>query len=140
MIYAVDFQLGVIHRFDYTGAYLGTFGSQAPTYRDPIVLGHQILTIPVPGAVPALQAWPSPVSLGETTITFQLPRKGRASVDLFDAAGRLTARIVDGTWSAGTHSLAWKPREGGRNIPAGVYYLRLRTEQGESRLRLPILH
>jgi flagellar hook assembly protein FlgD len=62
-----------------------------------------------------------------TTIRFDLPRDGHATLDIHDAAGRLVVRLLDGMQVAGPGSARWDGRdERGERLSSGVYYYRLR--------------
>ncbi|MBZ0269120.1 T9SS type A sorting domain-containing protein [bacterium] len=63
-----------------------------------------------------------------TSIPFAVERPGRGRLEVFDVTGRLVARLHDGPLAAGTHRVTWDGRdEGGRSVPAGVYFYRLET-------------
>ncbi|MDD3643767.1 MAG: FlgD immunoglobulin-like domain containing protein, partial [Candidatus Krumholzibacteria bacterium] len=79
----------------------------------------------VPSAVFLAQNWPNPFNPG-TTIAFGLKERGHTSLRIYDAAGRLVARLVEETMPAGRHTMVWDGRD--RNeAPAasGVYFSRL---------------
>jgi len=78
----------------------------------------------------ALQpARPNP-SREETVIRFLLPREGRVRADVFDAGGRAVRNLVRGRLGAGQQTLLWDGRDSrGREAPAGVYFVRVRTER-----------
>ncbi len=65
---------------------------------------------------------------GRAVIPFGLPAPGgRATLVIYDAAGRGVARLLDRALAPGFHELAWDGRSGGREAPAGVYFYRLRA-------------
>jgi hypothetical protein len=70
-------------------------------------------------------------------LTFALPRDGRATVDVFDLAGRRVARLADGAFAAGVHRVHWDGREqaNGR-VAAGVFLVRLTTAAGSATRRV----
>jgi len=73
-------------------------------------------------------------------IDYELPEKSRVSVDVFDVAGRLIARVFQGEQEAGEHGLIWDAREeGGRALASGVYFVRVRTENGEGVSKLVLV-
>lgn len=75
-----------------------------------------------------LSASPNPFQ-GTTRLGFALPAAGRARLSVFDAGGRRLRTLLDGEAPAGAQSAVWDGRdEGGRALPAGVYFFRL--EQG----------
>ncbi|MBN1826913.1 MAG: hypothetical protein JW958_11660 [Candidatus Eisenbacteria bacterium] len=91
------------------------------------------------GAAPAfalLPARPNP-SRDDAVIRFILPREGRVRADVFDASGRAIRNLVRGRLSAGPQALLWDGRDSrGRTTPAGVYFVRLRTEREERAIKI----
>lgn len=72
-----------------------------------------------------LRASPNPFN-PSTTINFSLPVAGRATLAVFDVAGRRVSTLVDGVVAAGASSCVWEGRDdGGRDVPSGVYQVRL---------------
>ena len=84
---------------------------------------------------------PSPAR-GEATIAWTLPAPARVAVTLHDARGRTIRRLVAPARlaPAGTASARWDGRDdGGREAPAGVYFVRLRAGLEERSSRLVLL-
>jgi hypothetical protein len=80
------------------------------------------------------QNFPNPVARG-TRIAFALAAGGKVTLSVFDAGGRLVDTLVDGTRSAGAHTVAWSAADrSGRPLPSGVYWYRLSTN-GETRTK-----
>ncbi|UCG42299.1 MAG: immune inhibitor A [candidate division WOR-3 bacterium] len=76
---------------------------------------------------------------GNATIRYSLARQGKATVELYDASGRLVRILVSATQPAGSSSVRWDGRDDtGREAAAGVYYCRLAfgNEASASRLVL----
>jgi aminopeptidase N len=71
----------------------------------------------------------------ETRIAFSVPEAGRAVVAVYDVAGRLVARLVDGEVSAGPHEIVWD----GSRAAAGVYFCRLEAGGSEASEKLLIV-
>jgi len=69
---------------------------------------------------------PNPVTEG-TRFRFRLPERLPVELSVFDAAGRVVARLVGGaTLGAGEHDVVWDGRNAtGRRAAAGVYAYRL---------------
>jgi len=63
---------------------------------------------------------PSPV-YASTAIRFLAPAGGRATLRIIGTDGRLLETVLDGSVSAGDHTVLWRPR----NLPAGVYFCEL---------------
>jgi hypothetical protein len=63
-----------------------------------------------------------------TSISYQLATRGQVSLKIYDAAGRLISPLAEGTMDAGYYSVSWDGRDqGGRKVPAGVYFVRLNS-------------
>jgi len=68
---------------------------------------------------------PNPFS-ASTAITFDMPRAGRARVEVFDASGRRVTTLLDSEVGAGAHSVRWEGMDdGGRRVRPGLYLCRL---------------
>lgn len=91
-----------------------------------------------PGAEPhALELErPSPnPAAGTTMLRFALPRDGRASLAVYDAAGRCVRTLVSGEQASGPHAIAWDLRgDDGAALGAGLYFVRL-VAAGETRMQ-----
>ncbi len=86
-----------------------------------------------------LQAWPNPFN-PRTEITFALAREQSVQVSVFDARGRWLTTLADGRLAAGEHRLSWDGRDaGGRSLAAGVYLVRLRSDDASARLRVTLV-
>jgi hypothetical protein len=78
-----------------------------------------------------LQNAPNPFT-GATSLRFAVPRDGRASLEVFNVAGRRVAQLLDRDLPAGHHTATWDGRDAsGRRVASGVYLYRL-TTGGES--------
>ncbi len=70
---------------------------------------------------------PNPTHAG-VTFAFATAKAGVVHADVFDAAGRRLAVVLDRAFDPGVHSASWDARDAnGARVAAGVYYLRLRT-------------
>lgn len=88
---------------------------------------------PLPGAGQAVLLPPSPNPFNpRTTVAFELPARGPATLRVFDASGRAVATLLDGqVLEEGRHALAWDGRDdAGRPAPGGLYLLRLEAAGG----------
>ena len=87
------------------------------------------------------EAFPNPFRAGQAaTWDFVAPRGGPASIDVFDVAGRRVATLIDGPVAAGPHRATWDGRSSdGRSMPAGVYFVRLKTAEGSRSGRVLLL-
>ncbi len=84
------------------------------------------LTGPVDYLYPAR---PSPFH-ARATVRFSLAQSGRATLEVFDVAGRRVRTLTDEAWEAGEHAVTWDGTDdrGGR-LGAGIYWLQLRTDR-----------
>jgi hypothetical protein len=80
------------------------------------------------------QNYPNPFNPA-TTIRFEISRAQHVSVDVFDLQGRRVASLMDGSLAAGRHNLQWAPE----GLSSGLYFLRLRTEEGSLYRRMMFL-
>lgn len=60
-------------------------------------------------------------------LAFELPRPGRARVELFDVRGRRVRTLLEGVLPAGPHTVRLTAAD---DTPAGVYFVRLSTPDG----------
>lgn len=74
----------------------------------------------VPAQIALLQNYPNPFN-PRTTIAFTLDQSAEATLQVYDAIGRLVATLVDGPLSAGRHEVAFDAS----GQPSGVYHYRL---------------
>ena len=88
-----------------------------------------------PAVGPRLALSPRPAT-GRLTVRFSLAAAGEVDLGLFDAAGRCVATLARGWRGPGEQRLTW---DGGRALPSGTYFARLRTPAGTRWERLPIL-
>jgi hypothetical protein len=110
-----------------------TGGPPPFTYWDIGAHEFQLQTVGADGAPPlarfGLRAYPSPAR-GKVDIAFELLDRSQVEVNIYDPAGRLVDQLFRGPLTAGPHSFAWG--SGGRNLTAGVYFIRLRAGSGEA--------
>ncbi len=57
-----------------------------------------------------------------TSLAFELPHAGRIELAAYDVLGREVARLADGDYPPGRHSLRWYP-----DVAPGLYFVRLRA-------------
>jgi hypothetical protein len=64
-----------------------------------------------------------------TTITFQLKEPRQVQLEIYDVAGHLVRRLVDGQQPAGDHAVVWDGRDvRGFSASSGVYFYRLAAQ------------
>lgn len=73
---------------------------------------------------------PNPLQAG-ATIQFAVPASGPADLRVFAADGRAIRTLFEGETTAGVHHVHWDGTDhAGNRVPAGVYFYRLKTEEG----------
>ena len=93
---------------------------------------------PLPSALTVARNVPNPFN-PRTEIVFSLPRDGRASLKVFDVAGRLVRTLIDGDLTAGEHVAVWNGEtDAGGRAASGVYFYRV-DAGGESSTRKMML-
>lgn len=81
----------------------------------------------------ALSIAPNPAN-AVFRIRFDLPRAGRAQLQVFDVQGRLVRTLADATYSAGEQHALWDATP----FASGLYFVRLQAA-GESRMQKALL-
>ena len=85
---------------------------------------------PVPAGFYLSQNYPNPFN-AETVINFSLIRGGEISVDVYNILGRKVANIAGGYFPAGNHRLNWDSKNSeGKEIASGIYFYKLKTNEG----------
>lgn len=84
----------------------------------------------VPAEAPELRVEPNPGGQQPYEFSFAMPSEGRASLEIFDVAGRRIAAPLDGELTAGATHVVWNgtTADGGR-LAQGVYFARVTTPE-----------
>jgi hypothetical protein len=84
---------------------------------------------------------PSPNPCTESTVlSYRTPEAARVQIAAYDIGGNLVAEISNGHAPAGIHAVRWRPeRADGTPLPAGLYLLRLVTEEFVSSRRVVVV-
>ena len=91
----------------------------------------QVLTVGAPT--------PSPMSQ-RMSFSLGLPRAMNVTVEILDPQGRLVRGLAGGVWPAGWFRIVWDARDSaGHGAAAGIYFLRVRTSEGEKTRRQVLL-
>ena len=90
-------------------------------------------------AIHLFQNQPNPFS-PNTEIRFELPRNGKAELQIFGPDGRLVRTLVTGERVAGQHTVQWDGLdESGHRAAGGVYFYNLRAPGIEESRRMILL-
>ena len=71
------------------------------------------------------EAYPNPFN-PSTNIDYSIPQNGRVALQVYNISGQRVATLVEGTVSAGKHTVVWDAR----NMPSGMYFYTLRAANG----------
>jgi len=94
---------------------------------------------PEPAGKIALVNHPNPFNPA-TTISFRLPEAGRATLGVYDIAGRLVRPLADRRFGPGWHDIEWDGRDaGGRPVSSGVYLVHMRTAGASETRKINLL-
>lgn len=78
---------------------------------------------------------------GPLTIHYTLAQAGTVNLAVHDVSGRLVRRLVQGTATAGEHTITWNGRDRqGALVGTGVYFVRLNAPSGGRSRRLIVAH
>ena len=80
------------------------------------------------------QNFPNPFN-AETTLEFDVPYTSHVNLSVYDLSGREIDTLVDKNLSLGTHHLNWSVED----LPSGVYFIRMETEEGTYHTRATVL-
>ncbi|MDP2807689.1 MAG: T9SS type A sorting domain-containing protein, partial [bacterium] len=79
-------------------------------------------------------SYPNPAK-GQITFSYQLPKAGRASLEIYNMLGQTVQRFDLGYRPAGTHSLSWNSSQ----AVQGVYFYRLQAGDYSSTKKLVVV-
>jgi len=80
------------------------------------------------------QNYPNPFN-PTTQIEFALPASGVIQLAVFDILGQEIARLADGYFSAGSHTVTFEASQ----LPSGTYIYQLRTNQAVVTKKLTLI-
>ncbi len=78
------------------------------------------------GALRVITLGPNPTSSG-ARLEFEVPRGAVANASVVDLAGREVARLGEGEFASGRYSVSWDGRSNGHAVPAGIYFVHVRS-------------
>ena len=96
--------------------------------------------VEVPEAPAALlQNFPNPFN-PSTTIRWYLPETRRATVEIYDVAGRHVSTVFDGRSGAGFNAAEWDGTDlEGEKVSSGVYFYRIRAGDFERAMKMVVI-
>jgi hypothetical protein len=99
-------------------------------------VGAPAPTASSPSRLPVLSAQPNPFD-ASIAIDFTLPAASRVWIDVYDPAGRKVVSLVEGGAAAAHGRHVWGGLDrNGKPVPAGVYFVRLRTETASKNMKV----
>jgi len=91
----------------------------------------QVEATVLPASPDLVRAYPNPFN-PVTTLAVELAQTGTVNLSVFNMAGQQVATLLDGSLSAGTHTVSFDATA----LPSGIYLARLQSEVGQSVTRL----
>ncbi len=71
--------------------------------------------------------YPNPFN-PETTISFDLKDNALVTIDIYNIKGQRVARVTDGDYNAGRHSIVWDGKDSnGTQVSSGVYFYKMNS-------------
>ncbi len=120
-------------------AWAATFNGEQDVYYVRIAEPTVSVAAGPPGGTRLHPNQPNPFA-GATTLHFAAPAGTRATLGVFDAAGRRVATLFDGAAAGATQSVRWDGRDAaGRPAASGVYLARLESAGASLTRRLLLL-
>ena len=95
-------------------------------------------TGPPAAPAPRLRVEPNPFN-PQALVSFRLDSRGAVRLDLYDARGRRLDTLVDAVLPAGVHRIPILRPEAAVRLSSGVYFLRLRSDGQETRIKAVLL-
>ena len=89
--------------------------------------GYFLPSISAPEQTILKSIYPNPG--GKINIIYGIPRDMAVRIDIFDVAGRKISTLCKGKKQAGYHTIIWNGKGDAKRLPAGIYFIRLKTEK-----------
>lgn len=88
------------------------------------------INLPIPLSFSLDQNYPNPFN-PTTTIEFATSQSGQAELTIYNILGNAVDRPVEEYLAAGVHQIIWNGTDQNNNsVPSGIYFYRLKTEEG----------
>lgn len=81
--------------------------------------------------------YPNPAR-SEVRIELNIRESSHIQLAVYGINGRRIALLADAMMGAGRHEITWEAKENGQQLPAGIYIVRLQTEQGTVSRKLAV--
>ena len=118
----IRFRLNTDYSLVYEGWYVDDIRVFDPTGVD------EFTELLMPEAPEFFGICPNPFT-SSSTISYQIARACRVSLSVYDVSGRVVCGLVDGVEEPGYYTVDWRGLDDqGRRVPAGVYFVRLDTD------------
>lgn len=102
----------------------------------PVAVGS---SLQAPTEFTLYQNYPNPFN-ASTTIRFDLPQSGEATLAIYNLQGQLVRELITGVYSAGSHQIIWNGHDQhGQSVPSGIYFYKLTTTSQSAVKKLNLL-
>lgn len=113
--------------------------SRSLTVIEPVTSVHEDYENSPPYRYTLNQNYPNPFN-PVTTIEFEIQKRERVTLDIYDIRGVRVKRLVDRSLAAGRYRVEWKGKNQlGANVSSGIYFCRIKTGDWESNLKMVLL-
>ncbi|MBD3235338.1 MAG: hypothetical protein GF330_01375 [Candidatus Eisenbacteria bacterium] len=130
---------GIVQRYDNDGEW--DYYQLLPRgTEDYIACGATAVTKRPVGASRRLRVWSATPSSDPTSLMLELPHPAWVRIDLYDASGRWIGRTHEARCPAGHSVLGWRSCGlADRNLPSGIYLLRIRANHQQAAERICLM-
>ncbi len=121
----------------------GTFTFFVTASIDGTIVDSAPLTIKInslPEHFNLYQNYPNPFNNG-TIISFDMPKSGNATIDIFNILGQKVTTLIDGFYIADhEYKIKWEGKNDlGRNVSSGIYFYRLKSGEYSTTRKMMLL-
>jgi hypothetical protein len=86
-----------------------------------------------------LQNYPNPFST-LTNIKFGIFKESKAEINIYNINGQLVSKLLNKNFPAGQHTISWDgTNETGQQLKSGIYFYRLKTDEGVFRKKMVLV-
>ena len=113
--------------------------SRSLTVIEPVTSVHEDYENSPPYRYTLNQNYPNPFN-PVTTIEFEIQKRERVTLDIYDIRGARVKRLVDRSLAAGRYRVEWKGKnQRGANVSSGIYFCRIKAGDWESNLKMVLI-